>query len=185
MNLKQKALLAVMVSGLSGAVVAAPAVNIDMEPGLWENRFTVEAEGAIGAALKGAQKYLASLPEAERKMMETMMEQQGVSISNDGQVVKVCMTEAQIRSGQLPQTDTNCDQQLSEIGKNKFRLTFSCGESSGNAKGTGEIHFQDRKNYTGEANFTTRLAGGNDEVVNVVQRGKWLSADCGTLAPAP
>lgn len=172
-------LCGVMALSMASATVMAEKIKVDMAPGLWENTFTIKAEGQIGTALSEAQKYMANLPESERKMLESMMQQQGVGLGNNLSVVQVCVTQQQIDSGTLPQADSGCEQDLQQLGHNKFMVTFDCPQG----KGSGEIHFQSPKNYTGDASLTTTLAGGKPEVVNVKQSGKWLAADCGTLKP--
>ncbi|MBE8718084.1 DUF3617 domain-containing protein [Cellvibrio polysaccharolyticus] len=179
MTVKNMMLCGVIALGFASSAVMAEKIKVDMAPGLWENTFTIKAEGQIGAALSEAQKYMASLPESERKMLESMMQQQGVGLGNNLSVVQVCVTQQQIDSGTLPQADSGCEQDLQQLGSNKFRVAFDCPQG----KGSGEIHFQNPKSYTGDASITTTLAGGSPEVVNVKQSGKWLSADCGTLKP--
>lgn len=183
MNIKYIMVSGVLSLGLSSSIALAEKLNIDMTPGLWENTFTVQAEGQIGAALNQAQKYLANLPDSERKMIESMMKDQGVPLGNNHSVVQVCISQEQIDKGQLPQNDKGCSQDVQQLSKNKFSLAFECPAAQGNAKGSGEIQFQNSKNYTGDVSFTTSLAGAAPEVVNVKQSGKWLSADCGNLKP--
>src|SRR5690606_32018221 len=129
--------------GLVGFLLATPvfAVKIDMEPGLWEHKFSMSSQNSeMQKALEEMQKQLASMPAAQRKMMEDMMASQGIGIGADGTTVKVCMTKEQIERGQLPQHDKNCKQEISEKGKNKYGIEFSC---AGNHEwsGTGEMHF--------------------------------------------
>lgn len=161
---------------------SALALKLDLTPGLWEHSFTISSEnGEVEKAMQEMQKQLANMPEAQRKMMEDMMASQGISMGADGTSVKMCMTKEQIERGELPQQDKNCTQEITEQGKNKFRIDFSC---TGNSKtrGSGEMHLIDSKNYTGSSRLITE-ARGKEEVMNMSQTGKWLSADCGNIKP--
>lgn len=179
MAIKSWGAAAVVTASLLSTAAFADKINIDMAPGLWENSFEIEASGQIGAALREAQKYMANMPEADRKMMEAMLQQQGISVSSNLTVVKACITQEQIDGGELPQAESGCEQNLEQTGKNSFRVSFDCPQG----KGSGEMRLLDRKHYTGELAMVSTVGGAAPETVNVKQSGKWLSADCGELQP--
>lgn len=171
--------------GLLAAVsisVPAAALKINMDPGLWEHSFSMTSkDGKAEQTMKEMKAQLANLPADQRKLVEDMMAGQGVSLNDEGASVKNCMTQAEIDKGQLPQKDDSCTQELTDLGKNKFKVSISC---AGNppSSGTGEIHFSDSKAYTGKSTYTTGV-GDQREIMYVDQKGKWLSADCGDIKP--
>lgn len=159
------------------------ALNVDMTPGLWEHRFTVtNSNDEVAQAMQQMQEQLAKMSAEERKMMGSMMESYGIGVSADGTTVKACITQEEIDRGQLPQQDDNCTQEVTEHGKNVYKMKFTCtGDMT--YSGTGEVAFKDSKNYTGTSTFTNQVNGKTETTV-IEQRGKWLSADCGKLKPA-
>lgn len=177
MNLRQT-----LLTGLTALLFAAPAlaVKIDMEPGLWEHKMTVN-DSEMQKAMEEARKQLANMPAAQRKMMEDMLAAQGIGIGADGTTVKVCMTKEMIERGQLPKQNDNCNQEIVEAGKNRYHVVFSCDDQSWS--GTSKMHFISKKEYTGETQVVQQRNGKKEEQL-ITQSGKWLSADCGKIKPA-
>jgi len=189
---------------IAGVSLSAHAVHIDMKPGLWEHTFKL-SQGSLGdisgiqqeqagQALDELKKQLANMSPEQRKMMEDMMVKQGIKISDkaiempsqnlhiskDGTVVKVCITQSQIDSGELPQAE-NCDQKITQVSTGVFKSTFSCkGEHS--VTGEGQIVFQGDKAYTGTTKVTTEV-NNKLQTMEGTQSGRWLSSDCGDIKP--
>ncbi len=176
MNIRQHLLI-----GLTACLLAAPAlaVKIDMEPGLWEHKMTVN-DSELQKAMEEARKQLANMPAAQRKMMEDMLAAQGIGIGADGTTVKVCMTKEMIERGQLPKQNQNCNQEIVEAGKNRYNVVFSCDDQSWS--GISKMHFLSKKEYTGETRVIQQQNGKKEEQ-SITQTGKWLSADCGNIKP--
>lgn len=204
--------LLVKLSVLAGLFLAAGlsfnayAIQVNMKPGLWEHSFKL-TEGSMGAitgaqqeqagqAMEEMKRQMANLPPEQRKMMEDMMAKQGIKlsdkgiempsqnihISKDGTTVKVCVTQAQIDSGDLPQPE-NCEQKITQVSAGVFKSTFVCkGEHP--VRGEGQIAFQNDKAYTGTTKVVTEI---NKEMKTIegTQSGKWLSSDCGNVKPLP
>jgi hypothetical protein len=169
---------------LLGCAISTPAlaVKIDMTPGLWEHKFTMtNPSGEMAAAMKQMQDQLANMSPEERKMMETMMASYGVGIGEDGTTVKMCITQEDIDRGDLPQQDEDCQQEILEQTKNKFKIKFTCAGDPPSS-GTGEVTFSSPKAYTGKSSFVTHVNGKTEEMA-MTQSGKWLSADCGAIKP--
>ena len=169
---------------LLGCAISTPAlaVKIDMTPGLWEHKFTMtNPSGEMEAAMKKMQEQLANMSPEERKMMESMMSSYGIGIGEDGTSVKMCVTQADIDRGDLPQQDEDCQQEILEQTKHTFKIKFSC---AGNppSSGTGEITFSSPKTYTGKSTFVTEVNGKTEQMA-MTQSGKWLSTDCGSIKP--
>lgn len=197
-----------LVAGLvvfSSVSLNAYALKVDMKPGLWEHAFKFD-KGSLGAvsgvqpeqisaALEGMKQQMANLPPEQRKMMEDMMAKQGIkvsdkgidmaaqglSITKDGTKVNACITQAEIDRGEMPQTDENCEQKITQVSPKFFKATYSCkGEHP--SQGEGEITFQSDKAYTGKMKMVTQI-NGKSETIQGSQTGKWLSSDCGDIKP--
>lgn len=154
----------------------ADALKIDIEPGLWQHSFAIKtASGELERAMQQLEQQLASMPEAQRQMMQKMMAGQGVSLDLKNSSMQVCLTQQQIDRGQLPQQD-GCTQQINQTGDNSYSFTFSC-DTNPPSSGNGVMTLNGRKAYTGNANFTTSIKG-KAEQMTMQQSGKWLKADC-------
>lgn len=108
------------------------------------------------------------------------MPSQNLHISKDGTTMKVCLTQSQIDTGDLPQPE-NCEQKITQVSVNILKSTFVCkGETP--VRGEGQIVFQSDKAYTGTTKVTTEV---NQKIQTVegTQSGKWLSSDCGDIKP--
>lgn len=162
---------------ISGAC-SAQTVKLDMEPGLWQQSFKISSQsGEMEKMLREAQQQIAALPEAQRKMMEEMFKEQGMSFDGVNGSVEVCVTEEEIAQGMLPDMD-ECSQQLKQIDKNRFQFSFSCATEPPSS-GSGEIIFSDRKTYQGQAEFVADV-NGKQEQMRLEQKGRWLHASCET-----
>jgi uncharacterized protein YneF (UPF0154 family) len=192
---------------IAGMSLNAQAIHVDMKPGLWEHTFKL-SEGSLGAvtgmqteqmnqAMEEMKKQLANMPPEQRKMMEDMMAKQGIKVSDkgidmaaqgvhiskDGTIVKACVTQAEIDSGEMPQADENCEQNITQVSPTVLKATYICkGEHP--SQGEGQIVFQSNKAYTGTVKFTTEV-NKKAQTIEGVQSGKWLSSDCGDIKPQP
>ena len=189
--------------GLSLNVEAA--VHVDMKPGLWEHKFKMDDRGMTAAqkaqteqmtqAMSEMKKQMANLPPEQRKMMEEMMAEkgitvsdkgiempsQGVQISKDGTVVKACITQAEIDRGELPKTDDNCEEKITQTSPKVLKVSYFC-KGDNPTHGEGTIVFQNDKSYTGEVSYTTTIEN-KPETFHAIQSGKWLSSNCGNIKP--
>lgn len=154
----------------------AESLKLDVEPGLWQHSFSIKtASGELERAMQQLEQQLASMPAAQRQMMEKMMSSQGMSFDLKGSSVQVCLTQQEIDRGQLPQQD-GCQQQISQTGDNSYSFSFSC-DTNPPTSGEGNMTFSSRKAYSGNASFTTEV-NGKAEQMTMQQNGKWLQADC-------
>lgn len=160
-----------------GQTASAAPLKLDIEPGLWQHNFSIQsASGELERAMQQLEQQLASIPAAQRQMMEKMMASQGVSFDFKSKSVQVCLTQQEIDRGQLPQQD-GCQQKIHQIGDNSYNFTFSC-DTKPPTSGNGVITLSNRKAYTGNATFTTDV-NGKAEQMTLQQSGKWLQANCG------
>lgn len=161
---------------LSNSAIAE-TVKIDIEPGLWQHSFNIKtASGELERAMQKLEQQLASMPAAQRQMMQKMLSSQGGSFDLSARSVQVCLTQQQIDRGQLPQQD-GCEQNITQTGDNSYSFAFSC-KGNPPTSGTGVMTLSSRKAYTGNASFSTDV-NGKAEQMTMQQTGKWLKADCG------
>lgn len=164
------------------ALAAQPALAQQFKPGLWETNNTM---GAGGGKLQGAiamvQQQMATMDPEQRKRIEGMMSRQGVVISDDGVIAKMCITPAMAARQQLPiQQHGNCSYQHAPVVGNSMKFSFSC--TNPQANGEGSATFSGPTAYTSTMRVTT-TATGTSETVNLESAGRWLGAECGAVKP--
>lgn len=147
-------------------------------PGLWEHSYSMKTESGL---LEGAMNQLAGLAPEQKAMMEQMMANQGVSLGPSGNTIQVCISEEDAARNEIPQMDSDCTQKVLQRSGNTIRVAFSC-KSDPPTSGEGEITFISPKAYTGKAVVYTTVQGVSEQM-NIEQKGKWLSADCGGVRP--
>lgn len=178
-KLRQRFLTTIFCAAVTGFSLPgnAETLTLDVEPGLWQHSFSIQtASGELERAMQQLEQQLASMPAAQRQMMEKMISSQGMSFDLKGRSMEVCLTQQEIDRGQLPQQD-GCQQQISQTGDNSYSFSFSC-DTNPPTSGEGEMTFSSRKAYSGSASFTTEV-NGKAEKMTMQQSGKWLKADCG------
>lgn len=150
--------------------------DIDLRPGLWEHSFTMESEsGRMESAIEEALRQLERLPESQRRMVENMMEKQGVNLSMAGSSVEVCIDQEDLDQGTLPQQE-GCEQELSQQSNDSYHFAFQCDGNPPHS-GSGTMTIIDREHYRGESQFTTEMDG-QTEHIRMQQEGRWLREDC-------
>lgn len=168
---------AAMISALWLTPAAADErFEVDLRPGLWQHSFTMKSEsGQMEQAIDEALRQLEQLPESQRRMVEEMMASQGINLGLAGSTVEVCITEEQLREGTLPQQE-GCEQTVTQEDEDTYFFEFQCAGDPPYS-GSGNLTRVDRENYTGSAEFTTRM-GGNPERITMYQEGQWLAESC-------
>jgi hypothetical protein len=196
----------VVALGITAVPLQAEPIKVDMKAGLWENKVIWGGDSAEGTpaiqpdqvklAMEEMKKQLANMPPEQRKQMEAMMAQSGMKVTDDGvsfnnnQVeisptgtnAKVCVTQAQIDRGELPDDVKGCESALKKISATQFKSTHICsGEYSGT--GESEVTFHSPKHYTGTGKMN-QVMNGEKRTMAFTMEGKWLSSDCGDVKPA-
>jgi len=164
---------------LAGSALAQ-AQNI--KPGLWEVKMQPQLSPERQAMLAKAQQQLAQMPTEQRQMMEEMMAKSGVKANMaSGEVtLKVCITPEQAALNQLPESNPgNCKHQLERKGA-QILNRFSCIEPELSGEGTTTLSSPEAYRSTMS---TVSRAGGKSETISVQSQGRWLSGDCGGIAP--
>lgn len=184
------------------AVAQAAPIKINMTPGLWETQVTLEGEGAkqlaaiqgeqMSAAMAEMKKQLANMPPEQRKQMEAMMAQSGMSlsedgasfkndalaISKDGVTAKSCITQAEIDRGDFAESNEDCTSSIKQLQPNHFKSTQTCKDGDGSSEM--DVIFDSPKHYIGTGKVT-QLIKGNRQELPVKIEGTWLKTDCGDI----
>jgi len=156
------------------------------KPGLWEIQTRVGGNPQIDQAMAQMQQQMASMPPAQRKMMEDMMAQQGVNIGagkDGGMAVKVCITPEMAARQELPtQTEGDCKTQLGARTGNTMKVSFICTNPPSSGEGT--YTFRGDTGYDMAMRVKT-VDEGKPMNATMDGTGRWLSADCGKVRPVP
>jgi len=153
-----------------------------LQPGLWEQSMTTKDE-KMNKAMAQMQQQLASMPPEQRKQMEAMMAQKGVSMGGPGGAItaKVCITPEQAARDEIPAREGKCKRTSSERSGNTFRFAFTCEDGG---SGEGEYTLQSPKAHSGKMIMNT-VRNGKTERMEMQHSGRWLAADCGAVKPRP
>jgi hypothetical protein len=166
------------------AMAAQPALAQNFKAGLWEtNNKMGNGTGKLQAAMAMVQQQMAGMSPEQRGKIEGMMAKQGVVISNDGVLAKVCVTPAMVARQQLPIQQPgkgDCAYQQAPMIGNTLKYSFSCTNPQGS--GDGSATFTSPTAYTSATRVTTSATGAS-ETVNIESSGRWLGADCGSVKP--
>jgi hypothetical protein len=164
------------------ALAAFSASAQSMKPGLWEHSFTMKSQsGQMEKGMAEMQKQMAAMPPEQRKMMEQMLAQSGVSMGAKANTVKVCISAEQAAHMEVPQKDGQCKQDITQRSGSTMKFKFSCAGQPPTS-GEGEITFTSPTSYTSKSVVNTAVEG-KPERMTMDQTGQWLSADCGALKP--
>jgi hypothetical protein len=167
---------------LALALAAQPALAQQFKPGLWETNNKIGAGGGkLQEAMAMVQQQMATMDPEQRKKIEGMMARQGVVVSNDGVIAKMCITPEMAARQQLPiQQHGNCSYQHAPVVGNSMKFSFSC--TNPQANGEGSATFTGPTAYTSTMRVTTNATGAS-ETVSVESAGRWLGAECGAVKP--
>jgi hypothetical protein len=114
-----------------------------------------------------------------------MMAQQGVGMTpGGGHVVRICMTQQDVDMDQLPAQE-GCTQKVDRVGANTVKVAFQCkgGKGQPPSSGEGTVTIESPTAYSGKHRFKTTQENGRPEQIDMVQKGRWLGADCGQVKP--
>lgn len=174
--------LVVLAAVVASTGTAQAQTAFRLQPGLWEQSMTMKSSsGEMEAKMAQMQQQLASMPPAQRKMVEDMMAKQGVGVGGRNNTVKMCISAEQAARSDLPQQDGRCTQEVLERSGSKVRYRFACtGERP--TTGEGEYSMTSPTEYSGHSTMTTTVKG-QPEKVEVTNSGRWLGSDCGNIQP--
>ncbi len=167
-------------------LVCATAVSAQsIKPGLWEMQHKMGGHPQMDQAMAQMQQQMAAMSPAQRKQMEAMLGQQGVTMptpgAGSGMALKVCITPDMAARSELPsQSDGQCTSTVAARSGNTLKMRFVCQNPPSTGEGT--YTFSGDTAYTMKM-VTTTTRQGKPESMTMDGLGKWLSADCGTVKP--
>jgi hypothetical protein len=169
-------------------LLAAPAAAQTMKPGLWEITNKMGGSGDTGAKMAAAQaqmqQQMASMSPEQRKQMEKMMAQQGMSMApgaGGGMATRICMTKEMAARNEAPaQHQGDCKQEQMQRSGNTTKFKFTCSKPPSTGEGVVTVHSPE--SYTMKMNMT-RQDKGKAEHMTMDAQGKWLGSDCGSIKP--
>lgn len=171
---------------LASAGATAPAWAQAIKPGLWEIQMNPQLSPERQAAMAQAQQQLAQMPAEQRKRMEEMMAKAGVNanLATGAVALKVCITADQAALNELPvhsQGQGSCKHQVQRKGA-QILNQFSCSDPEVSGQGTTTLTSPEA--YTSTLSTVSKnKSSGKSETLVVNGSGRWLSADCGGIAP--
>lgn len=153
------------------------------KPGLWEitSKMSSPTNPQLAKQMEEAQKAMASMPPAQRKMMEEMMAKQGVSMSpaaGGATAIKVCISPEMAARPPVEQRQ-GCTYKFSQSGAT-HKFSFQCANPPGD--GEGQIIFANADSYSGKMRINT-MQGGKKETMDMQTTGQFLGANCGAIKP--
>jgi hypothetical protein len=131
------------------------------------------------------QQQLAQMPPEQRKMMESMMAKQGVSLGTGGKPgsFRYCLSKEQAERGEAPaDADGRCKRDSLERSGNTTRFKYTCTNPA--SSGSGKITLVSDKAYTMQMTVQ-RDNKGKAETMEMQHDARWVGADCGALKPRP
>ncbi len=170
-------------------IIAAPAAAQTMKPGLWEITNKMGGSGDTGAKMAAAQeqmqKAMASMSPEQRKQMEKMMAQQGVSMSpgapGGGMAARICITKEMADRNEAPaQAQGDCKRESMQRSGNTTRFKFTCTKPP--STGEGEVTVHNPESYSMKMKMS-RDVKGKPEQMTMDAQGKFVSSDCGSVKP--
>jgi hypothetical protein len=165
------------------AATCAAAGAQTLKPGLWEINNKMNSP-QMDSAMAEMQKQLASMPPDQRKQMEAMMAQRGMSMpgaaAGGGTVIKICMTKEQVERNEVPMQKNDCTMSQQQKSGGTVKFAFSCPNPPSN--GEGEFTMASSEAYSSKMKVTTTVQG-KPETMTMEGAGKWLGTDCGNIKP--
>ena len=162
--------------------VASAAGAQSLKPGLWEITRNVQGGGQT-AQMAQMQKQMASMPPAQRKMMEDVMAKQGVKMGSagpGGMAMQVCMTREMVERNEMQMQRGDCKTTQQTRTGNTMKVAYACTNPP--SSGEGQITFTSPEAYSMKMAVSTKVHG-KPEKMNMDGSGKWLGADCGNIKP--
>ena len=169
---------------LATALLAAclPAAAQSLKPGLWEISNKMGGNPQMDQAMAEMQKQMAAMPPEQRKQMEAMMAQRGMSMpagGGKGMTIQSCMTKEMVERNDVPMQE-GCRMTSQQRSGNTMKMAFACTNPP--SSGEGEFTFVSDQAYTSKMNIKS-VVDGKPQNMTMDASGKWLAADCGKLTP--
>jgi hypothetical protein len=143
----------------------------EVKAGLWEMEF--DAQG-MGPEAEAAMKQMESMPPAQRKQMEAMMAQMGVSMGAKAGSVRFCITPEQAKANDVPvQDDGDCKNKVLSRSDKSMKVEFKCPDTQGIAT----VNFLSPTQYETKVDAKV-IEGGQRRTIQQTLKSKWVKASC-------
>jgi Protein of unknown function (DUF3617) len=154
-----------------------------VQAGLWQYDVQIKSQsGQVEAGLAQAKEKLAAMPTKERKAIEKIMAEKGVSLDGSGTIMKICIKEQDAQRGAVPIQKGNCTHKILSSNAATSKVEFTC-QTEPSVQGTGDVTVLSPTSFKATAVAQTQV-NGQPERLNLTQDGKWLSADCAGIPAA-
>ena len=164
------------------ATSLAAQAQSSLKPGLWEQSSTLKSQsGQIEKAMAEAEAQIARLPAEQRRQIEAMMKERGVSIGNGATTVRMCLTAQDIEQGNIPVQAGDCTQKVLSRDDTALKVSFTC-QTNPPSSGVGEVRLLSPTATLATAKVDT-VVNNKPERIDTTQKGTWLSDDCGDVKP--
>lgn len=174
-----KHLIAIAAFAAAGAASAQ-----SLKPGLWETTNRMQSSsGQMEQGMAQMQQQLAGMPPEQRKMVEDMMKQRGMSMgggAGGAMSVKFCMTKEMAERKEIPSQSGDCKTTRQQVSGSRMTMAFTCANPP--SSGEGEVTITSPEAYQMKMVVSTTVQG-KPERVNMEGSGRWLAADCGDIKP--
>mgnify|MGYP006207519975 CR=1 FL=1 len=152
------------------------------KPGLWEVTQKMGGNAEMDQAMAQMQKQMAGMSAAQRKQMEAMMGNQGLSMGAGGTMsLKTCITPEMAARNDMPtQTEGDCTTTVTSRSGNTMKMKFVCTNPPSSGEGT--YTFNGDTAYSMKMVMTSQHQG-KPQNMTMEGQGKWLAADCGNVKP--
>lgn len=166
-------------------LVAATAFAQSTRPGLWEIQQRIGGNPQIDQAMAEMQKQMAGMSPAQRKQMEAMLGQQGITMpgpaAGGGMSLKVCITPEMAARQDMPsQNEGDCTSTTTSRSASTLKVRIVCKNPPSTGEGT--YTFKGDTAYTMKMVMSTTRQG-RPETMTLDGQGRWLSSDCGSVKP--
>ena len=179
MRINSRDLLVALVLGASALGAQSQVTNT----GLYEVASKLGGSAEMDNAMAQMQQQMASMPPEQRKQMQAMMAEQGVSMSSAprGLSSKMCLIKEMVERSQMPvQTQGDCKRTTSDKTSTAMTFKFTCASEP--SSGEGQYTFLGDRAYSMKMKINSPQQG-NPVITTMDSSGKWLGADCGSTKP--
>lgn len=162
---------------------AMPATAQTLKPGLWEVQNKMGGNLRMDARAAEMQKQMAAMPPEQRRQMEAMMAGRDMPIGradDGGMTIKICLTREMVQRNHVAPSRGDCRTTRQQRSGNVVRTAFTCTNPP--SSGETQVTIDSPESFTSRSNIT-QTGGGEPEKMTMETRGKWASADCGTVKP--
>ncbi len=172
-----KIILTVVLSCAFTTAQADP-VALNVKTGLWETKMEGTNHGAAFMP-PISEEDLARMPAQQRTRIEAMIKASSANMTPSGN--KLCVTEEKLKQFDPDSRRSNCTHVLMKSTPTEQQFKLECSGAA-TANGVIKVNVVDRENISTDMVIHTTLRG-HTTTMAAQGTAKWLSSDCGDVAP--